>query len=129
MLEEIVQELIDVRKATILQKQYSQKVLLKKERAASPAPVAKGRTRAGGQELDGGKGEVNQCGSHLGQLLRAVKKNGTPLKCLRGTSCEFKHGTLSDITREAAVSFVATMPLWMQNCLSPLISSAKGFKP
>jgi hypothetical protein len=58
-----------------------------------------------------------------------MKKNGTPLKCLKGTNCKFKHGKLGGITKGSAVSLVATMPLWMQDCLSPLIGSAMGFKP
>jgi hypothetical protein len=43
MLEEMVQELTDVAKATILEKRYTVQVRLKKERAANPAAVAKGK--------------------------------------------------------------------------------------
>ena len=129
MLEEMVQELIDVAKATILEKRYSVQVRLRRERTAVPAPGVKGKAKVTIQETAGSSGEVTQCGSHLGQLLRAVKKNGTPLKCLKGSACRFDHGKLSDMTKEAAVKLIATMPLWMQNCLSPLVGSAKGFKP
>lgn len=128
MLEETVLELTDVAKATVLEKMYTIRVMLKKERAAAMVPGVKGRSKVAIQEPEGEKGEVSQCGSHLGQLLKAVKKNGTPLKCLKGTSCKFKHGKLGDMTKAAAISLVATMPVWMQNSLSPLIASAKGFK-
>ena len=128
MLEEMVQELTDVAKATILEKRYSVQVRLKKERAAAPAAAAKGKARVASHEPDGNNVEVNQCGSHLGQLLRAKKKNGAPLKCLKGANCKFKHGKLSDITKEAAIGLVDTMPIWMQSCLSPLLGSTKGFK-
>ena len=128
MLEEMVQELTDVAKATILEKRYSVQIRLKRERTVAPAPVMKCKARMTSQEPEGSNGEANQCGSHLGQLLRAVKKNGTPLKCLKGANCKFKHGKLSDMTKEAAVGLIATMPLWMQDCLSPHVGSIKGFK-
>jgi hypothetical protein len=124
-----VQELIDIPKATILENQYTLKVMMKRERTAALVPFVKGRTRAATQESEGEKKKASWCGLHLGQLLRAVKKNGAPLKCLKGVRCKFKHGKLGDITMEAAVSLVATMPIWMQNCLSPLISNANCFKP
>jgi hypothetical protein len=120
MLEKTVQELADVAKATVLEKQYTVKVALKKGRSAALVPVVK--------DPEAGKAEVRLCGSHLGQLLGAVKKNGALIKCLKGGSCKIKHGKLGDITKEAASSFVATMPAWMQNSLLPLVGSAKGFK-
>ena len=126
--EEMVQELTDVAKATILEKRYSVQIRLKRERPVAPAPTMKSKARVTSQEPERSNGEANQCGSHLGQLLRAVKKNGTPLKCLKGANCKFKHGKLGDMTKEAAVGLIATMPLWMQNCLSSLVGSIKGFK-
>ena len=116
MLEEMVQELTDVAKATILEKRYSVQVRLKRKHAGIPAPGAKGKAKVTSQESGVNNVEANQCGSYLGQLLRAVKKNGTPLKRLKGASCKFGHGKLSDMTKETAVGLIATMPLWMQNC-------------
>ena len=86
MLEETVQELTDVAKATILEKRYSVQVRLKRERAATPAAVAKGKARVASHEPEGNNVEVIQFGSHLGQLLRAMKKKGTLLKCLKGAN-------------------------------------------
>jgi hypothetical protein len=55
MLNEMVRELIDVPKATILEKQYSLKVMVMKEHTAALVPVAKVRTRAMSQEPEGDK--------------------------------------------------------------------------
>ena len=128
MLGEMVLELTDVAKATTLEKRYTVQLMLKKERTASSVPVAKGRSRVTSQEPEGDKGDADQCGSHLGQLLGAAKKNGTPLKCSKGATCKFKHGKLKDMTKADAVNLVTTMPIWMQNSLSPLVGKARGFK-
>jgi hypothetical protein len=93
MLEETVQELTDVAKATVLEKQYTVKVALKKGRSGAQVPGVK--------DPEAGKAEVKMCGSHLGQLLGALKKNDTLIKCLKGGSCKFKHGKLGDITKKA----------------------------
>jgi hypothetical protein len=128
MLAELVKDLTDVARATVLEKQYTVRVARRRERGVEPGAVVKGAAKVPSPELEGSKGEAVQCGSHLGQLLKAVKKNGTPLSCAKGESCKFKHGKLSDLSKEAAISLVESMPPWMRSCVSPLIGSAKGFK-
>ena len=61
---------------------------------------------------------VEQCGSHLGELLKASKKNGQPLRCARGAECKYKHGRIRELTRVSAKALVSTMPAWMQDRLS-----------
>ena len=59
MLEEMVQELTDVAKATILEKRYSVQIRLKRERTVAPAPVTKCKARVMSQEPKGSNGEAN----------------------------------------------------------------------
>ena len=60
MLEEMVHELTDVAKATILEKRYSVQVRLKRERAGTPAPGAKGKAKVTSQESEVNNVEANQ---------------------------------------------------------------------
>lgn len=128
MLAGMVKELMDVAKATILEKRYTVFARLRKERVIAPVIVAKAKPIDKPQERNG-EGSVEQCGSHLGQLLKARKKNGAPLLCAKGKQCKYLHGKISDLTRPAAIALVATMPQWLQDCLSPLVTTCKGFKP
>jgi hypothetical protein len=100
---------------------------LRKERAISTPAGSKAKTRADSKE--GNSASVEQCGSHLGQLMKAMKKNGTPLRCAKGDGCKYRHGKLSDLTKKSAADLVSTMPGWLQECISPLISTCKGLKP
>ena len=124
MLKEMVCELVDVAKATVLEKRYTVLTRLRKDRA-----VPKVKDVASPRERSGEKLNVDQCGSHLGQLLKAMKKNGTPLKCAKGSECKYLHGKLSEMTKASAVQLVATMPEWLKDCLSPLVAACKSFKP
>ena len=124
MLKEMVCELVDVAKATVLEKRYTVLTRLRKDRAV---PKVKGV--ASPRERNGEKLNVDQCGSHLGQLLKAAKKNGTPLKCAKGSECKYLHGKPSEMTKASAVQLVATMPEWLKDCLSPLVAACKSFKP
>lgn len=127
MLFQMMQDLTDVVKVTVLEKRYTILVRLRKERILTPAPVLKAKLKiTASQERE--KGDVDQCGSHLGQLLKAVKKNGSLLKCVKGAECKYKHGRLDEITRASAGKLVATMPGWLQECLTPLLATCKSFK-
>lgn len=123
MLEEMVCELVDVAKATVLEKRYTVLMRLRKERVVPKAKAAVSSREQGGERLN-----VDQCGSHLGQLLKAVKKNGTPLKCAKGSECRYLHGKLSDMTKASAAQLVTTMPEWLKDCLTPLVAACKNFK-
>ena len=127
MLADMVRELVDVAKATILEKCYTVSVRLRKERGTPTTPTAKARQKSGSQEGTGAS--VEQCGSHLGQLMKAIKKSGTPLKCAKGKDCKYKHGKLSELTKKSAGDLITSMPTWMQECLSPLVATCKGLKP
>jgi hypothetical protein len=127
MLAEMVRELVDVSKATVLEKNYTVLVRLRKERPVTATAAVKTRLKVRLQ--DGAGATVEQCGSHLGQLMKAVKKSGTPLKCAKGGECKYKHGKLSDLTKKSASDLIDTMPGWLQECLSPLVATCKGLKP
>ena len=128
MLNKMVDELVDVAKVTILEKRYTVLMRLRKERASDKIVVEKAKAAADGRGRSDVKVGVDQCGSHLGELLKAKKKNGSPLKCGKGTGCKYGHGKLSDLSKASAVLLVSTMPVWLQDCLSPLVASCKGFK-
>lgn len=127
MLSEMMENLTDVGKATVLEKRYTILVRLRKERIATPSPMVKAKSKtASPQERE--KGDIDQCGSHLGQLLKAMKKNGSQLKCVKGIECKYKHGRLDELTRSSATKLISTMPGWLQDCLTPLVASCKAFK-
>ena len=128
MLKKMVDELVDVAKVTTLEKRYTVLMRLRKERASDKIVVEKVKAPAIGRGRNDVKVGIDQCGSHLGQLLKASKRNGSPLKCLKGSECKYVHGKLSDLSKAAAVLLVATMPGWLQDCLSPLVATCKGFK-
>ena len=67
------------------------------------------------------------CGAHLGEILGVVKKGGVALTCRRGEKCRFKHGRLSDLTKEAATELASSMPSWMQECIAPAIADSRDF--
>ena len=119
---------MDVAMVTTLEKRYTVLMRLRKERASDKIVVEKAKAPANGRGRNDVKVGIDQCGSHLGQLLKASKKNGSPLKCLKGSECKYVHGKLSDLSKAAAVLLVATMPGWLQDCLSPLVATCKGFK-
>ena len=127
MLADMVRELVDVAKSTILEKCYTVLVRPRKERVSPTIPASKTRQKAGPQECAGAT--LEQCGSHLGQLMKAIKKSGTPLKRAKGKGCKFKHGKLSDLTKKSAGDLITAMPTWMQECLLPLVANCKGLKP
>ena len=88
---EMAENLTDVVKVTVLEKRYTILVRRRKDRLATPMTAIKAKTKiVSPQEQE--KGDVDQFGSHLGQLLNAVKKNGGPLKCIKGSDCKYKHG-------------------------------------
>lgn len=122
MLADMVRELVDVAKATILEKCYTVSIRLRKERVTPTTPTDKTRQKTSPQEGAGVAGE--QCG----QLIKAIKKSGTPLKCAKGKDCKYKHGKLSDLTKKSARDLIIAMPIWMQECLSPLVTTCKGLK-
>ena len=128
MLSKMVSELVDVAKVTILEKRYTVLMRLKKERVSVKSAVEKGKVAANSRGRADIKANTDQCGSHLGQLLKATKKNGLPLKCAKGSECKYVHGKLSDLSKASAVLLVATMPGWLQDCLTPLVATCKGFK-
>ena len=128
MLKRMVEELVDVAKVTILEKRYTVLMRLRKERAPDKVVVEKVKAAANGRGRSDVPAGVDQCGSHLGQLLKAIKKNGSPLQCVKGSECKYVHGKLSDLSRASATLLVATMPVWLQDCLSPLVATCKGFK-
>ena len=123
MLGEMVRELVDVAKATVLEKRYTVLMRLRKDRT-----VPKAKAVGGVREQSGDRLSIDQCGSHLGQLLKATKKNGAPLKCAKGSECRYLHGKLSEMTKASAVQLVATMPEWLKECLTPLVAACKSFK-
>ena len=127
MLADMVRELVDVPKATVIEKSFTVSMRLRKERAIATPAGSKARTRADLKE--GNSASVEQCGSHLGQLMKAMKKNGTPLKCVKGEECKYRHGKLSDLTKKSVEVLVSSMPGWLQECISPLIATCKGLKP
>lgn len=127
MFVDMMENLTDVAKVTILEKRYTILVRLRKERLAATTPPIKAKAKTASPQVRE-KGDVDQCGSHLGQLLKAVKKNGAPLKCIKGTECKYKHGRLDDLTRESATKLISTMPGWLQECLNPLVAKCKAFK-
>ena len=127
MLADMVRELVDVPKATVLEKSFTVSMRLRKERAIPMPAGSKAKTRADSKE--GNSAGVEQCGSHLGQLMKAMKKNGMPLKCGKGEECKYRHGKLGDLTKKSAEVLVSTMPGWLQECISPLIATCKGLKP
>ena len=130
MLSAMILNLTDVVKVTILERRYTLLMRLRKERlVAAPAPPVKAKLKLSSPQAQGReRGDVDQCGSHLGQLLKAVKKNGNPLTCVKGADCRYKHGKLGELTRASATQLVATMPGWLQECLTPLVASCKAFK-
>lgn len=130
MLRTLIQDLTDVVKVTILERRYTLLMRLRKERlVTAPTPATKAKPKASTPPPQGrDKGDADQCGSHLGQLLKAVKKNGNPLTCAKGPECRYKHGRLDELTRASAGKLVTTMPGWLQECLTPLVASCKGFK-
>lgn len=127
MFRDMIENLTDVAKVTVLEKRYTILVRLRKERLATTTPPAKAKAKTASPQVRE-KGDVDQCGSHLGQLLKAVKKNGSPLKCIKGTECKYKHGRLNELTRVSAAELIATMPGWLQDCLTPLVAKCKAFK-
>ena len=108
MLAGMVRELFDVRKATALEKSFTVSMRLRKERSIPPPAGSKAKTRANLKE--GNSASVEQCESHLGQLMKAMKKNGTPLKCVKEEECKYRHGKLSYLTKKSAEILVSTMP-------------------
>ena len=130
MLAAMILDLTDVVKVTILERRYTLLMRLRKERlVAAPTPPGKAKLKLSSPQAQGReKGDVDQCGSHLGQLLKAVKKNGNPLTCAKGADCRYKHGKLSELTRASATQLVATMPGWLQECLMPLVANCRVFK-
>ena len=127
MFVDMMENLTDVAKVTVLEKRYTILVRLRKERLAATTPPIKAKAKTASPQVRE-KGDVDQCGSHLGQLLKAVKKNGAPLKYIKGTECKYKHGRLDDLTRESATKLISTMPGWLQECLNPLVAKCKAFK-
>lgn len=127
MFRDMIENLTDVAKVIVLEKRYKILVRLHKEHLATTTPPAKAKAKTASSQVRE-KGDVDQCGSHLGQLLKAVKKNGSPLKCIKGTECKYKHGRLNELTRVSAAELIATMPEWLQDCLTPLVAKCKAFK-
>ena len=128
MLKRMVDELVDVAKVTILEKRYTVLMRLRKERALDKVVVERVKAAANGRGRSDVTAGVDQCGSHLGLLLKAIKKNGSPLECVKGNECKYVHGKLSDLSRASVIRLVETMPVWLQDCLSPLVATCKGFK-
>ena len=117
MLADMVRELVGVPKAMVLEKSFTVSMRLRKERAIPTPAGSKAKTRADSKE---GKGaNLEQCGSHLGQLMKAMKKNGTPLKCAKGEECKYKHGKLGDLIKKSAEALVSTMPGWFKSAYRP----------
>lgn len=130
MIAGMIEEMTDVSKATILEKRYTIMARGKRVQTATPAVTRgqKGKPVASVQEPAVGESDVDQCGSHLGQLLKVKKKNGSPLKCVKGSSCKYKHGKLTDFSKDSAMRLVATMPVWLQDCLTGPVMDCKVFK-
>ena len=156
MLDEAIARLVDVGKATLLEKNYMVNVRLRSNKSSATSssstaktsettPRARERVRprtdarpergtpsaersTPAKKSAKGTGSTEQCGAHLGGLLGAVKANGKPLACHRGDDCKFVRGGLSDLTKAAAESMVSTMPPWMQECISPRLASSTEFK-
>lgn len=127
MLADTVGEVIDVPKATVLEKSFTVCMRLRKERSIPTPAGTKAKTRADSKGRY--SASMEQCGSYLGQLMKAMKKNGTPLKCVKVEECKSRHGKLSDLTKKSAEILVSTMPGWLQERISPLIVTCKGLKP
>jgi hypothetical protein len=127
MLSKMVDELTEVAKVTVLEKRYSILARLRKERTTTPTPTPAAKPKSNPQERE--QTGADQCGAHLGQLLKAVKKNGSPLKCGKGAECKYKHEKLGDMTKEDANKLVETMPNWLQDCVKARVADCKAFKP
>ena len=80
--------LTDVAMVTVSEKRYTILVRLRKEHLATTTPPIKMKAKTASPQVRE-IGDVDQCGSHLGQLLNAVKKNGTLLKCINVTECKY----------------------------------------
>ena len=98
MLADMVRELVDVPKATVLEKSFTVSMRLRKERATPTPAGSKAKKRAASKE--GNSANVEQCGSDLGRLMKAIKNNGMPLKCAKGDECKHKHGKLGDLNKK-----------------------------
>lgn len=130
MIAEMLTELTDVAKATILEKRYTIMSRIKKERMAAlpTTTLPKSKLKSELPERTIKRNITDMCGAHLGHLLKVSKKNGAPLTCPRGSTCKFKHWKLKDFSKEEAKQVIATMPQWMQDCLSGPVHAFKDFK-
>ena len=100
----------------------------KKEKGRGPAAVNGEKEKPKGGEVKREKGEPEQCGSHLGEMLGALRANKAAIVCRKGEMCKYKHGSLSDLTKESAKALAADMPEWLRTPLLPLIASCKEIR-
>ena len=151
MLKDAVTELADFAKAHQLEKNFDMIVRLRnesvktsssssstgksaaaenpgKEKGRGPAAVKGEKEKPKGVEVKREKGEPEQCGSHLGEMLGAVRANKAAILCRKGGMCKYKHGSLSDLTQESAKALAAEMPEWLRTPLLPLIASCREIR-
>lgn len=129
MLANLVLQLVDVTEATILEKKYTVLMRANKDTEATAAGAAQSKSKPakGMTPSKQGLRVEDQCGSHFGELLKAMNGGGIKFKCA-GSNCRLKRGVLKEMKKEEVVGLVSKIPKWMSEIFLPLVKTCNGMK-